>query len=115
MERFSLMQSANNAAEIETQIVRLGIALGINWDDDAQVRALAHEALFHSKEAIEQFKLHPTDYQLKARTDLFGLAGMMMQIMKESAEDNVHTHGGTAWKSFSRALMHEWGSGTQEK
>ena len=34
--------------EIEQEIERKGIALGINWDDDAQVRSLAREALDHA-------------------------------------------------------------------
>jgi hypothetical protein len=31
----------------------------------------------------------------------------MMQIMTDSADEGIHTHGGEAWKSFSKALMHE--------
>ncbi|MCX7171601.1 MAG: hypothetical protein NTY41_15305, partial [Proteobacteria bacterium] len=36
---------SREAAEIEREIARKGIVLGIDWDDDAQVRALAREAL----------------------------------------------------------------------
>lgn len=109
MSGFSLLYGSQGAPEIETRIVRLGIALGIDWDDEVQVRALAREALFHSQEALAQFHQHHDDYQQKAKVELFGLAALMMQIMKESADENVHTHGGAAWKSFSRALMHEMG------
>jgi len=107
MSGFNLLYDSQGAAEIETRIERLGIVLGIKWDDDTQVQALAREALYHSQEALAQFSQHHDDYQLKAKIELFGLAALMMQIMTNSADEGVHTHGGEAWKSFSRALMHE--------
>lgn len=109
MSGFNLLYDSQRAAGIETQIERLGIALGINWEDEAQVQALAREALHHSQEALAQFSLHHDDYQLKAKIELFGLAALKMQIMTESADEGIHTHGGAAWKSFSKALMHEMG------
>ena len=109
MSGFSLLYDSQGASGIDTQIERLGIALGIDWDDEVQVQALAREALYHSSEALAQFSQHPGDYHLKAKVELFGLVAMMMQIMKKSAEENIHTHGGAAWKSFSRALMREAG------
>ncbi len=107
MSGFNLLHDSQRAAEIETQIVRLGLALGINWDDDAQVQALAREALYHSREALAQYSQHHDDYQQKAKIELFGLAALMMQIMKDSADEGIHTHGGAVWKSFSKALMRE--------
>jgi hypothetical protein len=109
MNGFTLLYNSQGAAEIETQINRLGLALGIKWDDETQVQAFAREALYHSQEALTQFHQHHDDYQQKAKIELFGLAALMMQIMKNSADEGVHTHGGAAWKSFSRALMHEIG------
>lgn len=109
MSGFNSVHGSQGAPEIEVQIQRLGIALGIDWDDEVQVRALAREALYHSQEALTQFTLHHDDYRQKAKVELFGLAALMMQIMKDSADENVHTHGGAAWKAFSRALMHEAG------
>lgn len=110
MSGFNSVHGLQRAPDIEVRIERLGIALGIDWDDEVQVRALAREALYHSQEALAQFSQHHEDYQLKAKIELFGLAALMMQIMKESADENVHTHGGAAWKSFSKALMHEMGN-----
>ena len=111
MNGFNLLHDSQGAAGIETQITRLGIVLGIDWDDDAQVQGLAREALYHSKEALAQFSQHHDDYQLKAKIELFGLAALMMQIMTSSADEGVHTHGGAAWKSLSRALMREMNNG----
>jgi hypothetical protein len=109
MNGFNLLHDPQGASEIETQITRLGIALGVNWDDEAQVQALANEALYRSREALAEFSQHHDDYQLKAKIELFGLAALMMQIMANSADEGVHTHGGVAWKAFSKALMREKG------
>jgi hypothetical protein len=38
--------------EIEQEIERKGIVLGIDWADEPQVRALAREALSHLKEDL---------------------------------------------------------------
>jgi hypothetical protein len=112
MNGFNVLHNHQEASEIETQIVRQGMALGINWENEAQVQALAREALHHSSEALLQFSQHRNDYKLKAKIELFGLAALIMQIMKDSAEEGFHTHGGVAWKSFSKALMHETGGDT---
>ena len=70
---------AANAREIETEILRKGIALGIDWDDPAAVRALAHEAIDHLEHAVDTAASTPVDYQLLAKVDLFGLAGLMLK------------------------------------
>ena len=113
MSELNLLHGSHGASEIETRIVRLGIALGINWGDETQVRELAREALYHSKEAMAQSAQHPGDYRQKAKVELFGVAALMMQLMTETAEEGLLTHGGDAWKSFSRALMHERGMENQ--
>jgi len=109
MSGFSRLYDSRDAAEIETRIKQLGVALAIDWDDESQVRMLAREALFHSQEALQQSSQHPQDYRQRAKTELFGLAALMMQTMADSAEGGMHTHGGAAWKAFSRALLHESG------
>lgn len=92
------------AEGIERQIASMGVALGIDWSDEARVRELAREALeVHAGELV----LQPGDRQALAKANLFGLAGLMMKIMAESADHGIHTHGGTAWKAFGRALYLE--------
>jgi len=98
-----------HSADIETEIERMGIALGIDWNDDYQVGQLAKEALDHAQDAVSQYTHDLTDYRQKAKVTLFGLAAMMMTIMAKSASKGIHTHGGIAWKAFSRALMRERG------
>lgn len=93
--------------EIEREIERKGIILGIDWNDEVQVRALAREAIAHGQETIHRAAANPGDHQLLAKVDLFGLAGLMLRTMEESAGVGIESHGGPAWKSFARALWAE--------
>jgi hypothetical protein len=106
MNGFNLLHDSQGASEIEIQIIRHGIALGINWNDNAQVQALAREALHHSQGTLALFSQHHNDYKLKSKIELFGLAALMMKNMTHSADEGF-THGGIAWKPFSRALIRE--------
>jgi hypothetical protein len=47
------------------------------------------------------------DYKLLAKVDLFGLAGIMLKTMEESASTGIMSHGGGAWKAFAKALWAE--------
>jgi hypothetical protein len=62
------------AKEIELEIERKGIVLGIDWTNDVQVRALAKEALDQSAAEIKLSASSPIDRKLMAKVDLFGLA-----------------------------------------
>ncbi len=95
------------AREIEQEIERKGIMLGIDWNDEVQVRALAREALDHANGETHIPATGPVDYKLMAKLDLFGLAGIMLKTMEESATIGVESHGGTAWKAFAKALWAE--------
>ena len=95
---------SREARQIEQEIERKGAILGIDWDDSVQVRELAREAL-DCKLGREHCEID--DPRDRARIELFGLAQLMLTVMKESADDDVHTHGGAAWKAFARALWAE--------
>jgi hypothetical protein len=97
---------AEEAKRIEQEIVRHGIVLGIDWQDEIAVRALAREAL----------ALHPADGakvslgdtpEGRAKLEIFGLAQLMLTVMTESAANDIETHGGEVWKAFGRALWQE--------
>lgn len=94
------------AEQIEREIVRKGLALGIDWNDEAQVRALARAALDcrHDKPDCQ-----PDNPASLARFELFGLIQLMLTVMRQSAEDSMHTHGGPVWKALARALWREVG------
>ncbi|MCC7311884.1 MAG: hypothetical protein IT510_11625 [Sulfuritalea sp.] len=78
--------------------------LGIDWDNPAQVRKLARQALDCTLDALDCEPDEPLD---RARLELFGLAQLMLTVMRESADENIDTHGGPAWKAFARALWAE--------
>ncbi len=98
---------ARDTAEIEAEIVRKGIALGIDWSDDVALRQLAREALAFNPAEVHLLASAALDYRQLARIELFGLAGVMLKTMTESAGQGQETHGGPAWKAFARALWAE--------
>jgi hypothetical protein len=101
---------AEEAQRIEREIVRQGIVLGIDWDDEPAVRMLAREALA-CHPGNGQAECQPDTPEKRARIQLFGLAQLMLKVMTESADENMETHGGPVWKAFARALWHESGLG----
>jgi hypothetical protein len=95
---------SREAEQLEQEIERKGFILGIDWDDAVQVRELARQAM-DCKVGENHCDSHePED---RARLELFGLAQLMLTVMKQSANEGVHTHGGKAWKSFAHALWAE--------
>ena len=97
---------SREALQIEHEIERKGVVLGIDWNDDEQVRQLAREAI-ECRMDPEHPECTSTDPQTRARIELFGLAQLMLTVMKESANADLLTHGGAAWKAFARALWTE--------
>jgi hypothetical protein len=93
------------AVGLEHEIGRLGVALGIHWDDIVAVRGLAREALayhFAGMPAVQAMGMGA-----RTKIELFGVAHLMLKVMQESAVENMETHGGPAWKAFARALWAE--------
>lgn len=99
---------AREAEDIEREIVRKGLILGIDWGDAAVVRQLAREAL-QCRDAAASPDSRPPDAHAAAKLELFALAQLMMTVMRQSADEGLHTHGGPAWKALARALWHESG------
>lgn len=93
---------------IEREIARMGVALGVDWSDELQVRALAREALEKAPQKLERLLAQPTDRRLMAKVSLFGLAALMLHTMAGSAAKlGVESKGGPTWKAFGRALWAE--------
>jgi hypothetical protein len=89
------------AQRIEREIVRYGVVLGIDWNDEMGVRALAREALACRAPELSESP------ESRAKLELFGLAQLMLKVMTESAGEDVELHGGPAWKALGRALWQE--------
>ena len=95
---------SSEARQLEHEIERKGVILGIDWNDAVQVRELARAALDCKIGRANCDIKDPLD---RSRVELFGLAQLMLTVMKESANADIHTHGGTAWKAFAHALWTE--------
>ena len=97
---------AAEAAQLETEIARKGIILGIDWNNDAQVNAIARRALTSHVDTLELD--HPAaSAKGMATLELVGLSQLMLRVMKESADDGIITHGGPVWKALGRALWEQ--------
>lgn len=102
----AIIEYWENLREIEQEIVRKGVALGIDWTNQTQLRLLADEALAHHAEAALSTANgdSSSSYQARAKTELFGLAALMLRTMERCALEGSLAHGGPAWKAFARAL-----------
>lgn len=95
-----------DAVELEREILKRGFLLDLDWDDEVALRTMAREALTCTPECNVQMLRDP-DPKRRARAELYALAMLMLEVMRQSAEIGVHTHGGPAWKAFGRALIEE--------
>ncbi len=94
------------AREVEQEMIKRGIALGLDWDNVATMRTLAREALSCTSECRLGLLRHP-DYTQRGKGELFALSELMLNTMRQSALIGVHTSGGPVWKAFGRALYEE--------
>lgn len=97
---------AAEAAQLEIEIARKGVILGIDWEDEGQLRKLARQALACHQETI-QLDCNPGSPEGIAKLELFGLAQLMLKVMEQAAGDNMEVHGGPVWKALARALWKE--------
>lgn len=103
---------ARTAEEIEREIIKRGLALGIKWDDNVRLHALARQALRCTPSCMMTLLRSPIRTE-KLTGELFALSELMMQNMRESADVGVHTHGGATWKAFGKALYDEYEAGVR--
>ena len=96
---------SEEARQLELEIERKGIALGIDWNNPVVVSTFAREVLEFDPTKQPN---HMQDRARLTRYELIGLAGLMLRVMTESANDHILTHGGVAWKALGRALWKEW-------
>lgn len=100
------------ADEIEHEIYKRGIGIGIDWQDQAELRRLAHRALTCTPECMMKLLRSPVRHE-KLTGEFLALSELMLDNMRQSAEVGIHTHGGPAWKAFGRALHEEYEAGAR--
>ena len=100
---------SREVADLEREIIRRGLVLGLDWNDEAAIRLLARDAL-DCRLADGQAGCDPeSDPRSLAKLELFGLAQLMIKVMGECAADGMEVHGGPVWKIFGGALWRERG------
>ena len=105
---------AAEAAQLEIEITRKGIVLGIDWKNDDEVRTIARRALSSLLDTLELD--HPAaSPKGMAMLEIVGLSQLMRRVMKESADHGILTHGGPVWKKLGHALWEEAQLGKERK
>ena len=93
----------DEVAQIETEIMRHMIALGLDWHDEAAMTLLAQECKAY-RPANAQTAYQSKDQRLVTKAQLFGLVSTMIQTMESAAREYRDVHGGEVWKAFARHL-----------
>jgi hypothetical protein len=89
--------------QIETELMRHMIALGIDWHDEAAMARLASECkTFGPANATAAYTSN--DRQQITRAELFGLVSIMIRTMESAALDKRDVHGGEVWKALGKHL-----------
>lgn len=90
-------------SQIETELMRHMIAMGLDWHNEAAMIALANECKTFGPDNVK------AAYASKDRTritkaEFFGLASMMLKTMENAANEGRDVHGGEVWKAFGKHL-----------
>ena len=91
----------DEVAQIETELMRHMIALGIDWNDEIAMSQLASECKVFGP-ANAQAAYVSKDQHLITKAELFGLVSIMMQTMESAARDQRDVHGGAVWKALGK-------------
>lgn len=90
-------------ANIELELQRYMIALGLDWHDEVAMTQLATECkAFGPDNAQAAYASH--DQSLITKAQFFGLVSMMIRTMENAAVDGRDVHGGEVWKAFGKHL-----------
>lgn len=93
----------DEVAQIETQIMRKMIALGLDWHDATAMKLLAGECKVFGPAEV-QAAYASKDHSRITRAELFSLASIMMQTMENATLESREVHGGEVWKAFGKHL-----------
>ena len=93
----------DEVAQIETELMRHMVILGLDWHDEAAMTQLASECkTFGPANAQAAYASH--DQRQKTKAELFALVSVMIRTMESAARDERDVHGGEVWKAFARHL-----------
>jgi hypothetical protein len=91
----------DEVSQIETELMRHMVALGIDWHDEAAMMQLASECkVFGPANAHAAYATH--DQRLITKAELFGLVSVMLRTMESAALAKRDVHGGEVWKALGK-------------
>jgi hypothetical protein len=93
----------DEVSQIETELMRHMIALGLDWHDEAAMTQLASECKVFGP-ADAQAAYASNEQRLITKAELFGLASVMIRTMENAALEQRDVHGGEVWKAFGKHL-----------
>ena len=101
-----MSQNENHWSEvyqIEIELMRHMVALGLDWHDEAAMTQLASECKAFGP-ADAQAAYASNVQRLITKAELFGLVSVMLQTMESAARERRDVHGGEVWKAFGKHL-----------
>jgi hypothetical protein len=91
----------DEVSQIETELMRHMIALGLDWHDEAAMLQLASECKVFGP-ANAQAAYASKEQRLITKAELFGLVSVMMHTMENAAREDRDVHGGEVWKALGK-------------
>lgn len=93
----------DEVSNIETEMMRHMIALGLDWHNEVAMINLAAECkAFGPVQAQAAYASH--DQTQKTKAELFALASLMLKTMENAAGHDRFVHAGEVWKAFGKHL-----------
>lgn len=93
----------HEVSQLELELMRHMIALGLDWHDEFVMIQLAAECKKFGP-ANAKAAYASGDRELKTKAELFALASLMLRTMESAATDDRDVHGGEVWKAFGKHL-----------
>lgn len=103
MSGMQLYHSQSDADSIEREIERYCVALGIDWTNPAECKALAAESLAFDKAQAAAW-MGSGDRGLASKANLLALIQIMFKTMQGAADGGYRAHGGAAWKAIAKEI-----------
>ena len=91
----------DQVSQIETELMRHMIALGIDWHDEIAMQKLASECKVFGPGNAQAAYVSNEQKQI-TRAELFGLVSVMLRTMESAALEGRDVHGGEVWKSLGK-------------
>lgn len=89
--------------EIEQKLVRLGIALNIDWEDDTRIALLAREAMSWHKADTPLHVDMGNDVQ-RGKSELFGMMQLILTLQEDAARSGMNIKAGKIGRKIVQAL-----------